>query len=753
MDDSVVKIRVKTVADSNSTQGVDEVNKKIVNNTDKINQEQVKQVAKTNDEIEKLVKEREKIFEKYLNDQKNKIMDWDYSYEKNRYQELFDKYQSGKSIPSMGVYRKVDTDELRFWDTDSKKWLEIPQLYRVELEKAQEVQEQVKQVEQQITAEDEKQVELQHEQNSAVQETINGSNKLRDNVVKLDEQSTKIIKKSSILGNAFAYVLGRLAYRAGRNLRNLVDSIIKQAIQGSQMLVDKVATIKAFLGSVAQTIMPYIQSAVEWVLNVIVDAIRNLQWFIFKLSGVDILQHSSSVFEKNMSKAQKSTSKMMKDLMGFDEVAKLSEKMSSSDEEGFTPHFLGDLGQMKTDQEVPGWLKWIYDNREALITVAEIVGGLFAVGKIAEWGANIASFIKGPLGLLGTTLGNLALIAGGIVITALCAKQVWDDIQTLKQELGEISKHVEEHYDTILEQNSDYDQMLDDQQTRIKGQNDLLAETEIWWRNILGLNDSNLEIAEKNAIASGKIYDYMVDQYNEGKLTNKQKERTLGLMSGQVKTNEELIEKLQKEGKDTSDLEEANKKLRTQVWAIANGVEWSSDMTSQWAQENDKVRTGYDGTVEVLEGINDIKIEDKNASVNINTSNAMTSLGNVFQKIGEILGLLSSNDIFGTSSFSLSKAMSTAFNWGSRIRARFGFDGGGIILPQPGHGVPINAVMSERRAEAIIPLENPEAMETLGQAIGKYVNIAIDNVMKVDGRVLATATNNTTSMNNFLRNR
>lgn len=90
---------------------------------------------------------------------------------------------------------------------------------------------------------------------------------------------------------------------------------------------------------------------------------------------------------------------------------------------------------------------------------------------------------------------------------------------------------------------------------------------------------------------------------------------------------------------------------------------------------------------------------------------------------------------------------------GGLLKKIFGHDNGAIVLPQPGHGVPITDVMSERRAEGIIPLENPTAMEKLGEAIGKYVNIAIDNRMVVDGRVLASATNNQLNKERFLMNR
>ena len=62
-------------------------------------------------------------------------------------------------------------------------------------------------------------------------------------------------------------------------------------------------------------------------------------------------------------------------------------------------------------------------------------------------------------------------------------------------------------------------------------------------------------------------------------------------------------------------------------------------------------------------------------------------------------------------------------------------------------------IAGEAGKEGVLPLTNPTTMAELGAEIGKWVNIAIDNRMVVDGRVLATATNNQINKENFLMNR
>ena len=78
----------------------------------------------------------------------------------------------------------------------------------------------------------------------------------------------------------------------------------------------------------------------------------------------------------------------------------------------------------------------------------------------------------------------------------------------------------------------------------------------------------------------------------------------------------------------------------------------------------------------------------------------------------------------------------------------------GGIVNMPNSGVMVGgAITGESGREGVIPLTDPNAMALLGREIGQWVNLAIDNKMVVDGRVLATATNNQLNKESFLMNR
>ena len=194
---------------------------------------------------------------------------------------------------------------------------------------------------------------------------------------------------------------------------------------------------------------------------------------------------------------------------------------------------------------------------------------------------------------------------------------------------------------------------------------------------------------------------------------------------------------------------------------IANTIEKIKDTCKtirDKAQEFfDKIKRAFDDGLGktiawIADRINDIKRfmnehfgTTFDIKVNADTTNAQNKVNTLLKSL-TTGGLLTGGGVSVSNS-----AFSSAW---SGIKRLIGLDSGGLVLPQPGHGVSIgSAIMSERRAEAVIPFENPTAMEKIGEAIGKYVNIAIDNRMVVDGRVLASATNNQISKERFLMNR
>ena len=80
----------------------------------------------------------------------------------------------------------------------------------------------------------------------------------------------------------------------------------------------------------------------------------------------------------------------------------------------------------------------------------------------------------------------------------------------------------------------------------------------------------------------------------------------------------------------------------------------------------------------------------------------------------------------------------------------------GGIINLPGKGVPLNygqARGGEGGAEGVIPLTNAQQMELLGQSIGKYVNINLTNITKLDNRQISREQKRINAQNDFAFNR
>ena len=78
----------------------------------------------------------------------------------------------------------------------------------------------------------------------------------------------------------------------------------------------------------------------------------------------------------------------------------------------------------------------------------------------------------------------------------------------------------------------------------------------------------------------------------------------------------------------------------------------------------------------------------------------------------------------------------------------------GGIVNMPGRRVPIGgAIAGESGREGVIPLTDSQAMETLGATIGKYININLTNITKLDNRQIAKEQKKINAQNDFAFNR
>lgn len=73
----------------------------------------------------------------------------------------------------------------------------------------------------------------------------------------------------------------------------------------------------------------------------------------------------------------------------------------------------------------------------------------------------------------------------------------------------------------------------------------------------------------------------------------------------------------------------------------------------------------------------------------------------------------------------------------------------GGIVNLPGKGVPVGAMAGESGAEGVIPLTDTQAMDKLGESIGRHVAVYVDMTNEIDGRVLNRRLQELNSRKNF----
>lgn len=578
-----------------------------------------------------------------------------------------------------------------------------------------------------------------------------GLDKLGNSVGKISDGMSNILTKVAKWGLALFSV--RTAYSL---IRNAITTISEN---NDQMK----ANIDYMRFALAMSLKPI----VEWLVNAVQKLMTYVNyisqaWFgynLFKDAGVED-------FEKSLNKSNKTAKELKKTLMGFDEANVIQDTSSASGGGTTLPSF--DLSKVE-QIDVPDWVKWIADNKDTIIQLAEIVGIAFGIGKVTSILNNIATLfgVAGPAGGVGgvglrglfSSLGAIAIITGGILITYLCAKKVWDDLQRLGDEIDEISKKQQkfnQEFTKSIDPAEEVEKLTDKTNVNITSGNDLLEDSQSWWAKISGTSDKFLttasRVTENTSVTLEKAKQMFVV---EGR-TKEEKEKILDALKKQKEYNLDVIATMDAEHKDTTQLKIDNQKLNDAIYIMSRTlddtseiIEYNRDKTkesrTEWEILSDAVKNGKTN----IEELNKTKLEDKNMKVNvdINKKDAKLGIQDILAGLGAIKGVMAG---VGLNINPIMLSIQAMYN---KFKSSLKLATGGIVN-LPNRGVPLgNVITGEAGREGVIPLTDPTAMAQLGKEIGQWVNVAIDNKMVVDGRVLATAMNTQANRERLLLNR
>lgn len=248
-----------------------------------------------------------------------------------------------------------------------------------------------------------------------IEECTNKLVKLRQEQSKLDNNGYDNIKNrlkdmgKEMDRNAKKVAKWALAIFGVREAYSFVRNAISTIAQDDPQLKADIDYIRSAL---AYTIEPLVRGIVDFVKQLL----TYIGYIIKVWTGKNIFENAN----KSLKSANKQAEKMQKTLAGFDEMNVLSDSTSSGGgDASSSPSF--DLSNID-NIEVPGWIKWIAQNKEIVIGALIGIGaaiGLIKLEKLIGGLSRLKSILT-PLGKWiaknSKTIAGVVLIADGIVL-------------------------------------------------------------------------------------------------------------------------------------------------------------------------------------------------------------------------------------------------------------------------------------------------------------------------------------------------
>lgn len=562
-----------------------------------------------------------------------------------------------------------------------------------------------------------------------------------DSIKNVGKSVERIIKR---IGRWALAIFGiRSAYMAVRNAINVISQ------DDEQLKADIDYMKKAF----AYVLEPIARKIVEWAKQLMIY----LGYIIKAWTGRNIFENAN----KSLAGANKNAKELQKTTAGFDEMNLLNDESSSDASAGIGgPSF--DLSQIQ-DVPKPWWVEWIANNKELILTIAGIIGSLFAANKLGKILEGIGAIMGAPngtglLGMLGT-LGQIALIAGGIVITGYIASKFLKDIKNLKKEIAGVNEAARQGVPEYIKQTDDLKQLENDLNVQRTAGYKILFNTSLMTSKILGLTESYNDTLKTNVGNADKFLQKEMEIYNTGKLQTDEKQKLLDELAQEKQYIDAVINQLEVQGQDTSELkriqENYNQAIAKMVLDLGTKTPQAYDILRQKMESY--LNSGMSKTQAVMatmRDLNNMKLNNKSMTIDLNadTSQAERSTSNWIYNIKRLI-----NNVLpgvGAGGLAITRMLTQGFAKGGIIYPHVPKLASGGIINMPGRGVPLSgAYGGERGAEGVIPLTDSQQMMLLGEAIGKYITINANIINSMNGRVISRELQRVQNDSDFAYNR
>lgn len=536
-------------------------------------------------------------------------------------------------------------------------------------------------------------------------------NKQLNNVEKINKKIQENAKNQSLLNTQIGELNAKLGNVKGYNsIKNSIDTIGKSmnntlkkvvrwglavfSVRSAYMAIrSAMSTLSQYnqeLADKLNTIKLVFASGLEPVVMRLVDLVYNLLVYINEIAKAWFnVDMFASASEKSMKNSANSAEKMKKSLAGFDEMNVATDTTSAGGTTGFVA---------PEDVPIPSWMQWIIDNQELVVgALAGIAGGLLAVnlglGAIKGFG-------------IGAVLGGIVMLLEDI--KDFIADPSWEEFVSILGDIAIIIGGI------MLLMGNWWGLLV----VFIGGLVKLVAEN---WDKIWAIIEPIATLVYEKILLP--ILDFVVVVFNTIVSVIK---TTIGIIGGIFSAVVYLITNPFKIASET-------------IYGVFKGI-----------------MTFFQGFGEVIRGIFECDI-----------TSVLKGFQKMFKGIMDSLWTIAKaplNLIIGGIN-SLIKGMNKiSFDvpdwipgiggkkWGFNIPTIPKLAVGGIVN-MPSRGVPVgSAITGEAGAEGVIPLTDSQAMETLGQAIGKYININATIPIYMGNRQIAREIKKINTESNFATN-
>lgn len=396
--------------------------------------------------------------------------------------------------------------------------------------------------------------------------------------------------------------------------------------------------------------------------------------------------------------------------------------------------------------------KEIKDN----IWLIGLLAGAFATFKVAEFLSKLGSVIGKASGTAGTGLLGLHNLLTGILameVIILTIYLIYHGMQI--NELRELNDEIERNYKLntkdakeVSDQNYETaktyevgDQALTDY---VNSQIDLIRSSR---EDIQAMKDRNKHLEIGQMVINGltgetKKQNIVTKEATErmaNAAANLQKLAKEGkLTEGQMQVYNSTMEYLRDVQKDVnagtkiakSSFEQLPKPIQDTDNALTNQIDSLIKNDDQMRITTNNEKNYWNDLTDTIFG-NIRKIDGASATVTINADT--TPIESAFHKIANTPGITDfiASNIINTFRF-------------------IKFAKGGIVY-NPGRGVPI-AGEATGGPEGVVPLNNEQSMDLIGQSIAKHLVVNLTNTTTLDGKVIAREQRKLETENNFATN-